>query len=55
MSAVNPAWTKVLGWTEEELLTNPYADIIHPDDVGVTVAALPYGRDESQRASRTAS
>ena len=40
MSAVNPAWTKVLGWSEEELLTNPYADIIHPDDVGVTVAAL---------------
>ncbi|MBD2746674.1 PAS domain S-box protein [Microvirga sp. BT688] len=40
MSAVNPAWTRVLGWSEQELLTNPYADIIHPDDVGVTVAAL---------------
>jgi len=40
MSAVNPAWTKVLGWSEQELLTNPYADIIHPEDVGVTVAAL---------------
>ena len=40
MSAVNPAWTKVLGWTEHELLTNPYADIINPEDVGQTVAAL---------------
>jgi PAS domain S-box-containing protein len=40
MSAVNPAWTKVLGWSEQELLTNPYADIIHPEDVEVTVAAL---------------
>ncbi len=40
LSAVNPAWTKVLGWTERELLTNPYADIIHPDDVPATVAAL---------------
>jgi PAS domain S-box-containing protein len=40
MGAVNPAWTKVLGWSEQELLTNPYTDIIHPEDVGVTVAAL---------------
>ncbi|MES2282691.1 MAG: PAS domain S-box protein [Pseudomonadota bacterium] len=40
MSAVNPAWTKVLGYTQQQLLTNPYADIIHPDDVGATVAAL---------------
>lgn len=40
MSAVNPAWTKVLGWSEHDLLTNPYADIINPEDVGATVAAL---------------
>jgi PAS domain S-box-containing protein len=40
MTAVNPAWSKVLGWTEDELLTNPYADIINPQDVGQTVAAL---------------
>jgi len=40
LSAVNPAWTKVLGWSEQELLTNPYADIIHPDNVPATVAAL---------------
>ena len=40
MTAVNPAWTQVLGWSEQELLTNPYADIIHPDNLEVTVAAL---------------
>lgn len=40
MSAVNPAWSKVLGWSEQELLTNPYVDIIHPDDVARTTAAL---------------
>jgi len=40
MSAVNPAWTLVLGWSEHELLTNPYADIIHAEDVPATVAAL---------------
>ena len=40
MSAVNPAWTEVLGWSEHELLTNPYADIIDPRDVPATVAAL---------------
>jgi len=38
--AVNPAWTKVLGWSEDKLLRDPYADIIHPDDVETTVAAL---------------
>ncbi|RZI98235.1 MAG: PAS domain S-box protein [Brevundimonas sp.] len=40
MSAVNPAWTRILGWTEQELLTNPYADIINQDDLPATAAAL---------------
>ena len=40
LSAVNPAWTQSLGWSEQELLTNPYADIIHPDNVLDTIAAL---------------
>lgn len=40
MVAVNPAWTKVLGWSEQELLTNPYADIIHPDNVPAVTSAL---------------
>ncbi len=40
MSAVNPAWTKILGWSEHELLTNPYADIISPENLPATAAAL---------------
>ncbi|MFT4053941.1 MAG: PAS domain S-box protein [Novosphingobium sp.] len=32
MSAVNPAWTRVLGWTENDLLTRGYASLIHPED-----------------------
>ncbi len=38
--AVNPAWTNILGWSEHELLTNPYADIINPDDLAATTASL---------------
>src|SRR5262249_19770995 len=40
MSAVNPAWTQVLGFPEEELLSRPYADFMHADDTDVTLAAL---------------
>lgn len=40
LSAVNPAWTKVLGWSEKKLLADPYVDIIHPDNVGAVVEAL---------------
>ncbi|GAA0440306.1 hypothetical protein Aca07nite_47780 [Actinoplanes capillaceus] len=29
---VNPAWTETLGYTEQELLSRPYTDFIHPDD-----------------------
>lgn len=45
MSAVNPAWTDILGWTEQELLTNPYADIINPENIEATVAALTAMRE----------
>lgn len=29
---VNPAWTKTLGWTKEELLSKPFIEFIHIDD-----------------------
>jgi PAS domain S-box-containing protein len=29
---VNPAWQRVLGYSEEELLSRPYVDFVHPDD-----------------------
>jgi two-component system sensor histidine kinase/response regulator len=30
---VNPAWTKALGWSEEELLNRPFVDFVHRDDL----------------------
>ena len=51
MSAVNPAWTRVLGFTERELLTRPYADFMHAEDVDVTLAALQR-MGETQAATR---
>lgn len=29
---VSPAWTELLGYTEEELLSQPYVNFVHPDD-----------------------
>lgn len=29
---VNPAFTRLLGWTREELLSTPFLDLIHPDE-----------------------
>lgn len=36
---VNPAWTRVLGWTEEELKARPVFDLLHPDDLEATQQA----------------
>jgi PAS domain S-box-containing protein len=33
---VNPAWTRVLGYTEAELLSRPYMEMVHPDDRDAT-------------------
>jgi PAS domain S-box-containing protein len=40
MSAVSPAWTRVLGWSEAELLSRPYGTFMHPDDMEPTLAGL---------------
>jgi PAS domain S-box-containing protein len=40
MSAVSPAWSKVLGWSEAELLTREYATFMHPEDMAPTLAAI---------------
>ncbi|MEQ8973974.1 MAG: PAS domain S-box protein [Coleofasciculus sp. C1-SOL-03] len=45
---LNPAWEKTLGWTEAELLTQPYLDLVHPDDHAATLAEaeqLTTGKD----------
>ena len=33
MVEVSDSWTRIFGWSREELLTRPFADIIHPDDL----------------------
>ena len=33
---LNPAWSKVLGWSTEELLSKPWNDFVHPDDLEAT-------------------
>ena len=37
---VNPAWTRVLGWSEDELLDRPWPELLHPDDQKATTRAL---------------
>ncbi len=36
---LNPAWSKCLGWSVEELLSRPWLDFVHPDDVDSSYAA----------------
>jgi len=40
MSAVSPAWTQVLGWSERELLSRGYGSFMHPDDEPPTIEAI---------------
>lgn len=37
---VNPAFTRTLGFTSEELLSHPITDFVHPDDREPTLAAI---------------
>lgn len=37
ITAVNPAWTALLDWHEDELLGSNLFDLIHPDDMAHTV------------------
>ena len=36
ISAVNPAWMTTLGWSEHELLSRNFLDLVHPDDLIAT-------------------
>lgn len=48
---VNPSWTKLLGWTEQELLETPFIDFVHPDDANGTLARMTMlGNDDPDGA-----
>ena len=34
---LNPAWENVLGWTVSELQNSPWLELVHPDDVELTL------------------
>jgi len=36
---LNPMWSRVLGFAEEELRAEPFLSFVHPDDVAATIAA----------------
>ena len=38
ITAVNPAWTALLGWSEGELLGRRFIDLVHAEDVAATLA-----------------
>lgn len=47
VTAINPAWSRVLGWPAEELLGRHAIDLIHPDDRDeVAGAMVPLFHDE---------
>jgi len=48
MSAVSPAWTQILGWSENELLTRGYASFMHPEDMPSTLEAISGMADTRQ-------
>ncbi|MBE0662453.1 MAG: PAS domain S-box protein [Bacteroidales bacterium] len=33
---LNPSWSRVLGWSQEEMLAKPWIDFVHPDDIDAT-------------------
>lgn len=37
---INPAWQKTLGWTDDEFISRPYLEFVHPEDREPTVNAL---------------
>ena len=38
-TSLNAAWERLLGWSREELMSRPFVEFVHPDDVQRTVEA----------------
>ncbi len=37
---LNPAWEQVLGWSRDEMLSQPVADLMHPNDIERTLTPM---------------
>ncbi len=37
---INPTWTQLLGWSEEEFRSKEFFEFVHPDDIEATRAAM---------------
>jgi PAS domain S-box-containing protein len=40
IGSVNPAWTTLLGWTQDQLVGTNFMDMVHPDDKDATLAEM---------------
>jgi PAS domain S-box-containing protein len=40
LKSINPAWSVALGRPKAELLTRPFSEIVHPDDLAETAAVI---------------
>jgi PAS domain S-box-containing protein len=52
---LNPSWSRILGWSEEELLSKPWIAFVHPDDQKATTnarATLIEGKEVFQFENR---
>lgn len=48
---LNRSWTKLLGWSLEELTSRPWFDFVHPDDLAKTSEAFAQLLDEHRLTS----
>ena len=39
LKEINPMWSKILGWSDEELLSKPWIEYVHSDDIENTLNA----------------
>jgi PAS domain S-box-containing protein len=51
LKVVNPAWTEVLGWSEAELLSQPWSVLLHPDDLANTLEKKDLNKQEATVAT----
>ena len=45
---LNSSWSKILGYTTEELLTVPYIEFVHPEDRDITLVEVQSITDDAQ-------